>query len=271
MNFSALRRLTLFIFAFCVFCTAAAAQQRPLLTEDPRVIAEGSVVTEAGFGYQHQAHFPVSGLTGDLYSILLNGLHFGVGKRAEFQMTGTLHNYLSLENGAGSRNDWGDLAISTKIQIVDEGRLRPIVSFRPTVVLPNSNPTKGIGTDGTHFFGDILVGKKAGSAFIFGTVGLGILDDAAGPQSQNDVFSYGIAATVPVGNRVNVLGEWNGYYNAQNHPSPGGESRGQVRLGLQFKRGGTTWDVAATAGTTHLDHKAGVVAGMTKEFSNLWR
>src|SRR5689334_4211358 len=118
MNFNALLRTTAFIFVFAALVVEAVAQQRPLLTEDPRLIEEGSLVSELGFGYQHRARFPVSGLTGDLYSILTNGLHFGVGKRAEFQMTGTVHNYLRLANGAGSRNDWGDLALSTKIKIV---------------------------------------------------------------------------------------------------------------------------------------------------------
>jgi hypothetical protein len=266
MNFSAIRKLTVLVLGFFAFVTIAAAQQRPLLTEDPRLIAEGSVVTELGFGYQHRARFPVSGLTGDLYALLVNGVHFGVGKRAEFQMVGVAHNYLQLENGAGARNDWGDLALSTKIKIVEEGRALPIISFRPTVVLPNSNRRKGIGTDGTHFFGDILLGKTVGSAFIFGTIGIGMLDDANRPQSQHDVIDYGVAAVLPAGNRLRVLGEWNGYHNTRRNISPGGESRGQARLGLQFKAGGMTWDVAATAGTTRWDHKTGFVAGMTKEY-----
>jgi hypothetical protein len=270
MNFSAIRRLTAFILGFSVFGAIAFAQQRPLLTEDPRLIAEGTVVSELGFGYQHRARFPVSGLTGDLYALLVNGLHFGVGERAEFQMVGVAHNYLRLQNGAGSRNDWGDLALSTKIKIVEEGRSLPIISFRPTVVLPNSNRRKGIGTDGTHFFGDILIGKKAGSAFIFGTIGIGMLDDANRPQSQHDVIDYGVAVVIPAGSRLNVLGEWNGYHNTRRNISPGGESRGQARLGVQLKGGGMTWDVAATAGTTRWDHKAGIVAGMTKEF-RLWQ
>jgi len=248
----------------------AFAQQRPLLTEDPRTIAEGTLVSEVGFGYEHRARFPVSGLTGDLYSIGVNGLHFGLGERAEFQMTGTVHNYLRLENNAGRRNDWGDLALSTKIKLVDESRSRPIISFRPTVVLPNSSQTKGIGTDGTHFFGSLLFGKKAGSAFIFGNVGLGILDDAVRAAAQQDVLTYGIAVSVPAGTRVNVLAEWNGYHNSTRHPSPGGESRGQVRAGASFKAAGARWDAAATAGTTHWDHNAGFVAGITKEF-RLWR
>src|SRR6185503_20292409 len=165
MNFNVLLRTFAFTLVFGSFLGEALSQQRPLLTEDPRLIAEGSVVSELGFGYQHRARFPVSGLTGDLYSILVNGLHFGVGKRAEFQMTGVVHNYLRLENGAGSRNDWGDLALSTKIAIVEESGSRPAISFRPTVVLPNSSSTKGIGTDTLRFFGNLLLGKKAGKAY----------------------------------------------------------------------------------------------------------
>jgi hypothetical protein len=268
MNFSTIRKVAILILAFSA---VASAQQRPLLTEDPRLVAEGSLVTEVGFGYQHRARFPVSGLSGDLYQVLTNGLHFGLGKRAEFQMTGTLHNYLKLANGAGSRNDWGDLAISTKIAIVEGDNAVPSISFRPTVVLPNSNRLKGIGTDSTNFFGDILVGKRAGKAFIFGSAGLGILDDPVRPQSQHDVVTYGIAASIPAGGRVNVLGEWSGYYNSRTNPSAGGESRGQARLGLQIKAGGMTWDAAATAGTTRWDHQAGFVVGMSKEYKNLWK
>jgi hypothetical protein len=65
MNCNGLIRATGILFFLSAF---ASAQQRPLITEDPRLIAEGMVVTELGFGYQHQARFPVSGLSGDLYS-----------------------------------------------------------------------------------------------------------------------------------------------------------------------------------------------------------
>jgi hypothetical protein len=261
MNSNKLLRPVVLILAFAA---VAAAQQRPLQTEDPRIIEEGTVVSELGFGYQHHARFPVSGLTGDLYQLLSNGLHFGLGERVEFQMTGTLHNYLSLENNAGSRNDWGDLAISTKIKLVDEGRLRPMIGFRPTVVLPNSNRTKGIGTDGTHFFGSLLFGKKVGAAYLFGNAGIAILDDPMRAQSQQDMIAWGVAASIPAGSRVNVLGEWNGYNNTRPTPPVGGESRGQARLGLQIKAGSHTIDLGATAGTTRWDHKAGFVVGLSK-------
>jgi len=266
MNFNGILRAAALVL---LFSTLGYSQQRPLLTEDPRLIAEGAVVTELGFSYQHEARFPVSGLTGDFYSILENGIHFGLGKRAEFQITGVVHYYLSVDGG-GSRNDWGDLAMSTKIRLVDERGARPAISFRPTVVLPNSSRTKDIGFDGTHFFGNLLFGKTAGPAYIFGSVGLGVLDDPIRAASQHDFLTYGIAASVPAGSRVNVLTEWHGRHNFTSNPSAGGESRGQARLGVQFKAGKMRLDAAMTAGTTHWDHKVGFTAGVSQEFQ-LWR
>jgi hypothetical protein len=249
-----------------LFSSIGMAQQRPLLTEDPRLLSEGTALTELGFSYQHRARFPVSGLTGDLYSLLENGIHFSLGQRAEFQMTGVVQNYLRLENGAGSHNDWGDLSLSTKIKLLEESGSRPAVSFRPTVSLPNSSSTKGIGTDTLKFFGNVLVGKKAGPAYVFGNIGVGLLDDPTRPAAQQDLLMLGIATSIPAGSRVNVMAEWNGRHSSVSSPSPGGESLGQARLGVQIKTGSLRWDAGATAGTTHWDHKAGFVVGMSKEF-----
>jgi len=58
--------------------------------------------------------------------------------------------------------------------------------------------------------------------------------------------------------------------NPQENPTPGGEDRGQVRLGLQLRAAGFRWDAAATAGLTRLDPRAGVVFGVSKEFG-LWK
>lgn len=267
MNFNLCR-----VAAF-VLCLASPlfAQQRPLLTEDPRVIGDGVVVTELGFGYQQRARFPVSRLEGDQYSFLVNGLHIGFGDRAQFQIGGVAHNFVRLHpDGSGWRNDWGDFWLSMKMKIVDEGRARPIISFRPTVVLPNTNNEKGLGTDGTHFFGSLLFGKSMAGAFVFGNIGLGILDDAVRAAAQQDVLTYGIAISLPASDRVRLLSEWNGRKNPQVNPTPGGESRGEVRLGVRIEATGGRWDVAATAGTTNLDHRAGLVAGFTKQFQ-LWR
>jgi len=256
---------------FWLLSLPAFAQQRPLLTEDPRVIANGALVTETGFAYLRRARFPLSGLGGDEFQAFDAGLHFGLGPRVEFQMGGVFHNFLHIkENGSGNRNDWGDFSLSTKIKILDETPVLPVISFRPTVVLPNSNDSKGIGTNSMSFFASVLAGKNVGRAFLFGNVGLGILTDTVQVRAQQDVLTYGLAAMFPVSPRFSLLSEWNGRENPRSHPTPGGEDHAQVRLGIQLRAAGVRWDAGVTAGLTHLDPRAGVVFGLTKEF-RLWK
>jgi len=271
---SAIRNPKSFLWLFYLvwLCpTWALAQQRPLITEDPRLIATGSFITEAGFGYFRRARFPVSGLGGDQFSALVNGLNFGLGPRAEFQINGVVQNFLRVhENGSGWRNDWGDISLSTKIKLVDETPVLPVVSFRPTVVLPNTDDARGIGSNSMQFFGNILAGKSVGPSFLYGNIGLGILTDTVRVRAQQDVLAYGIAAVLPISSRISLLSEWSGLDNPRQHPTPGGEDRSQVRLGVQVRASGVRWDIGATAGLTRLDPRTGVVFGLTKEF-RLWK
>lgn len=244
------------------------AQQRPLLTEDPRLIPNGAFVMESGFGYARKAHFPLAGLQGDEYSAFVNGFNFSLGPRAEFQINGVMQNFVKVGNDW--HNDWGDWSLSTKIRLVPETRVLPIITFRPTMVLPNTNDSRGIGTNSTNVFGSFLVGKSAGRAFVFGNLGVGILTDTIHLRAQQDVFTYGLAGVLPVNTRISLLSEWNGLKNPRSNPSPGAESRGQVRLGMQIRTGSVRWDVAGTAGLTSLDPRGGMVFGFTKEF-RLWK
>jgi hypothetical protein len=254
---------------FCVFLPLQLqAQQRPLLTEDPRLIPNGAVVTELGFGYARDVHYPLSGLQGNEFSALVSGLHVSLGPHAEFQVGSVMQKFLKA-NGEW-RNDWGDSSISTKIRIVPETPRIPIISFRPTVVLPNSNDARGIDTNSMNFFGSLLVGKTIGRAFVYGNAGLGILTDTVRVREQQDVMVLGIAGVLPITSRIRLLSEWSGLKNPLRNPSPGTESRGQVRVGMQFLTGSVRLDVAGTTGTTRLDHSGGVVFGMTKEFQ-LWK
>jgi len=223
---------------------------------------------ENGFGYARNAKFPLSGLEGDEFSALVNGLNFSLGPRAMFQINGVIQKFVKV--GSEWRNDWGDSSISTKIRLVPETSMLPIISFRPTVVLPNSNDARGIDTNSMNFFGNLLIGKSIGRGFVFGNVGLGILTDTIHIREQQDVMTYGLAGVLPINTRISLLSEVNGWNNPRGNPSPGTESRSQARLGMQIRTGGVRWDVAGTKGITHLDASGGVVFGLTKEFQ-LWK
>ena len=86
--------LALCFVAACAF--PAAAQQRPLLTEDPEPIGAGRVLLESGFDIAPDQHYPVSGLEGNLLRIPTIGLSVGLSSIAELQIDGGIHNRLSI-------------------------------------------------------------------------------------------------------------------------------------------------------------------------------
>lgn len=244
----------------------ATAQQRPLLTEDPRIIPEGELRLESGVGYFNGAHFPVSGLSGNLVSVV-GGIHVGMG-RAEFQTWGPLHHFLWIDGG-GRTSDWGDGVIGGKFSIATESGRRPDVSFQVATVLPNTSNESGLGKDGTDVYMNLLFGKSVGAAYLYGKAGLGILDDAERLQSQQDVLAWGIAGLWPLGGGVTLAAEVAGLYNAVASPTAGGEDRAETRVGARWTLWGMDWDAAATAGLTDVDHDFGFVAGTTARF-RLW-
>src|SRR4051812_30688600 len=72
----------------------AAAQQRPLLTEDPEPIGAGRVLVEGGADLAHDQHYPVSGLDGNLLRFPTIGVSFGLSSIAELQIDGSFYNRL---------------------------------------------------------------------------------------------------------------------------------------------------------------------------------
>src|SRR5262249_9883972 len=159
---------------------------------------------------------------GDEYSVLVNGLNFSLGPRAEFQINGTVQNFV--KTGGDWRNDFGDWSLSTKIRLVPETHLLPLIGFRPTMFLPNTHALRGIGTNSATCFGSSVAGNSVGRVFGFSHVGIGILPAAIHVRAQQDVLTYGVAGVLPINTRISVLSEVNGWKNPRSGPSPGTES-----------------------------------------------
>lgn len=263
------------------------AQQRPLLTEDVDVIPPGTVRLEAGVDFVQRAKFPLSGLTGDLTRVGVIGINVGLSPNVEFQIDGTLQNYLSINSsqqpapiqlgfaaGANSTNDTGDFTLSTKIKLRNETRYSPSLGFRFGVELPNSNQGRGIGTNQTNAFGTILFGKKFGRNArlnTFGNLGLGILTAPVAQFTQNDVLLYGFAGIFRLNRQFNLVGEVNGRASTRKGNAPlGTESRGEGRIGLQIKASGLRFDFATIAGLTRNSPRTGVTFGVTYDTPSIF-
>ena len=108
----------------------AAAQQRPLITEDPEPIGAGRVLLEGGIDNAHGVEYPVSGLKGNLWRIPTVGISIGISSIAELQIDGGLYDKLSITERAyraaqqspdhgtdTTTHDVEDTVVATKIRL----------------------------------------------------------------------------------------------------------------------------------------------------------
>lgn len=264
-----------------LIATSAAAQQRPLVTEDPEVIGAGLVLLEGGFDYGRDVLFPASGLQGHLLRAPTLGVSVGIGSIAEVQLDGGLYNRLTVtRRGVGPAplasqlNFTGDtthavedIVLATKIRLVGETPGHPAFGVRFATKLPNASNESGLGLDTTDFHAQMLVGKTVRSIRIVGNVGLGILGDPTRGDNQNDVLEYGVSVARAIREGLEVVGEINGRANTRGDTPPvGTESRAMMRVGGRFTRGTVRLDAGILIGVTSRDPGFGFTAGATYVF-----
>lgn len=276
------RRVGCLALAATLFAAApVAAQQRPLVTEDPEVIGTGLVLLEGGFDYSRDILFPASGLQGNLLRAPTLGVSFGISSIAEIQLDGGLYNRLTITNRgvgpaplAGQLNFTGDktsavedLVIATKIRLAGETAGRPAFGLRFATKLPNASNESGLGLDTTDFHVQALIGKTVQSIRIVGNIGLGILGDPTRGDNQNDVLLYGVSVARAVREGMEVVGELNGRASTRSGEAPiGTENRATMRVGGRITRGTVRLDAGILLGVTSRDPGFGFTAGATYVF-----
>jgi len=259
---------------------AAAAQQRPLVTEDPQTIGAGRVLLEAGFDYGRGVEYPVSGLTGQLLRVALMGVSVGISSIAELQIDGGFYNHLtiterhpaplaSMVTATGdSTSDVEDFVVATKVQVLSEQEGRPAFSLRLATKLPNASNESGLGLDTMDFTGSLLVGKTVRSVRTVVNGGFGILSDPVEGNRQSDVITYGASLAHALTQAAEVVGEVNGIFDTrEDEPDRPNTTRGAVRLGARYTVGGWRGDAAVIVGLTGRDPGIGFGAGFTYVFN----
>ena len=257
----------------------AAAQQRPLVTEDPRTVGGGQILVETGVDWMRAVAFPVSGLRGDLVSGPTIGISVGVGPIAEIQIDGSPYRQLSiterrpaplspiLKVDGTTTSAVDDVVIATKLRLLNERGGRPSVGLRFATRLPNASNESGLGQDTTDFFMSVLVGKTIGRVRWVGNTGLAIVGDPIVAARQEDLLTVGMSLAAALGRGFEVVTEYNGRMNlAASSPVPGTENRGVARAGLRVTRGALRLDAAGLFGATSTDLDLGATAGLTWTF-----
>jgi hypothetical protein len=258
----------------------AAAQSRPLVTEDPETVPAGFVLFEAGVDFFDNAVFPASGLEGNLWRIGTFGLSFGISSIAEIQIDGGLRNRLMIESLdataplAGmldlmgeTTGDIHDVSLGAKIRFAAETATRPAMAIRFTTRLPNAGTESGLGLDTTDFFFGFAIAKTVQSVRVAGNVGLGILPDPVRGDRQNDVLTYGFSVARAVAPGAEIVGEFNGRLNTRSGVPPiGTDSLAMMRVGTRYTRGPVRVDGGFIIGVTERDPAWGFTGGLTWVF-----
>ena len=275
-----MRRRLAFVSMMVLFSLPAAAQQRPLVTEDPETIGSGNILFEGGFDLQKDIFYPVSGLQGDLLRVPALGLSFGLSSIAELQIDGGLYNRLHvtgrsaaplssmLDFTGDNTSDVEDIVVATKVRVLSETPGRPAIGVRFATKLPNASNENGIGLDTTDFYATILIGKTVQSVRMVGNAGLGILGDPTRGDRQGDVLAYGFSVARAVRQGLEVVGEINGRYQPGDDAGtpPGTDSRAAMRVGARFTHRTVRLDGGIVIGMTSRDPSFGITAGLTWVF-----
>jgi hypothetical protein len=269
--------------AACVLllsASAASAQQRPLVTEDPEPIGAGRVLIEGGLDLEHDYQNPVSGLKGNLVTVPTIGISVGLSSIAELQIDGGIYNHLSISNRSpnaplaslltvtgDSTSDVSNAVLATKIRLLAETASRPAIGIRFATKLPNASNEKGIDLDTTDVSGALLLAKTVQSIRVVGNLGAGILTNPTSGVGQNDVLIYGLSFARAVTQAAELVGEFNGRASTRSEAFPGTESRGLLKIGGRYTQGALRLDAGVFFGLTTIDPTIGFTAGFTYVFN----
>ncbi len=260
---------------------AAIAQQRPLITDDIDIVPAGSLEIGAGVDFFQNAKFPLSGLRGDLTRIGDIRIRQGFASNVEIQIEGTLQNYLAINSSfapsaiplnisGNSSNDFDDITVSAKLKLLNETKNFPALGMKFGFQMPNTDQSRGIGTNQINVFSKLIAQKRFGRrqgrdplVNVYGNLGLGIMNAPLGNFSQNDVLLFGLAGIFRVTDHINLASEVNGRLSVRRNVPLGTESMSQLRIGAQIKTSGLRFDTAAIFGLTRFSPRTGVTFGVT--------
>ena len=270
---------SLLVLALMLLAGPAAAQQRPLVTEDPETIGAGRILLEAGYDYTRDVEFPASGLQGHLRRFPTIGISLGIGSVGEVQIDGGLYQHLSITGrtpaplshmllvDGDSTGSIEDMTVAMKIRVLSETASRPSLALRSSTKLPNASNEEGLGLDTIDFISSLLVAKTVQSVRVVGNVGLGILSDPTRGDRQNDVITYGLSFARAVTQAAEVVGEINGHQDTRaGDPPPGTESRSVIRFGGRYTVRSFRVDAAMTFGVVSPGPGVGFTTGFTFVF-----
>jgi hypothetical protein len=238
----------------------------------------GAIAGYLGAEYLPGVTNDLAGLKGNLLRAPTVGIHLGLSENAEFQIDWPAQGWLWVRSQrnppalgrrlSGLTKDFGDVTVTTLIQLHRESQSWPGYGIKFAAKLPNSREQLGIGDNSTDVYASGLLAKSfASRVTVFGDVGLGILTSTTRLFQQTDVVAYGMLCDYWAGGTTHFIGEVAGRI-ATRISGPATGTTHELRVGIGSGLGPLSVNALVVRGLAPGDsHDLGfavAVAGMTR-------
>ena len=252
---------------------AGAQLKRDALVQ-PVGLKGGEALIGVGFTRTMNAAFPLAGLGGDLTAFPVLHAAWVIGPHAVVELKGAARKVLSikardpvpaveLDPSArdGTTSDAGDFELA--VSLAPLGGPRGFsAGGHLGIKLPNSDETRGIGTNTTDVTIAALFSWASARWRATGWFGVAILEVPAKPFEQNDAFAYAFEALWDAAPGWRLSVGTRGRSSTRSISPPGTGDLGELRAMLEWRRGPVAIDAALGHGTTEMSGDWNVRAGV---------
>lgn len=234
----------------------------------------GDLLLAAGIHRVFDATFPLSGLSGDMWSLGRLTLAYGLGDGVLLEVEGDAWRVMTIERRSeaavplepgvddGTTADAGDFEISVAFTPLGTSRGLSggaLIGVR----LPNSDERKGIGTNTTDVTLAALLSWGADRWRLRGLVGVGILEAPLDDFEQNDVLEYGIEGELDLASHARLALGLEGRASTRDVVPLGTGDLAELHAALQWRPRDWGWDVAISRGLVGGPGEWSVGAGLS--------
>ena len=255
-----LRSLPLLLAVTLAAPALTRAQTGPFLTEEATTAPAHRLRLETFAAFVADAPNFLTGLERDRWDVPVLRLVYSPAANVEvdFEWVGCV---IAVDDPTfGTAASFGDLSLRTKLLLLEETPERGAVAARFEVTLPEASAEKGLGPNALRVSVQMLSTRTLGRLVVDLNAGIAIHDAPTQSGVQADFFDYGVALRRPLGTGLEAGVEVSGRFG---HPEPGAEETSEVRLGIRYGAGRTSWHAALRRGLTYADGNWGFTIGLT--------
>ena len=233
-----LRRI-LFLATLLLVTLSAAEAQRPMVfTESAYTLGKNNYSAGIAFEYLHKSSFQPAPMPRGLYRLFVVSLHSGVAENVNMDLDwrGGL---IGVRSDGFRAFDWGDLVVSTKLNLFTERGNIPAVGLRTSIKLPNTtyHPDR-LGSNEMDHYTHLLFTRRWSDLEARVNFGFGILGDPRSVGQQDDVYSLAAALSFPLSTNARAIAEIIGVTGYQDN-----DDKVVVRGGISVVGIGLIWNL----------------------------